>query len=106
MRIFSACHIETKVPTRYRKKSVLFSMSLCDLSANFQYPCYTTGGGYQLFAGKDVSRALAKMSFKDEDVNSADISDLNEAQMKTLMDWEKKFIEVRKYPIVGSIVEN
>lgn len=64
---------------------------------------YGSEGGYQLFAGKDVSRALAKMSFKDEDVNGFDLSDLNEAETRTLMDWEKKFIEVKKYPVVGRI---
>eukprot|EP01041_Mallomonas_annulata_P008711 gene8711-17998_t len=61
---------------------------------------YGADGGYNLFAGKDASRALAKMSFKDEDVNNTDLSDLTETQLKTLNDWEKKFIEVRKYPIL------
>ena len=39
----------------------------------------------------------AKMSFDQECLESSDLSDLNETQKKTLSDWEKKFIAVRKY---------
>ena len=45
------------------------------------------------------------MSFKDEDLNNYNISELDETQLKTLNDWERRFIEERKYPIVGKIVE-
>mmetsp|Transcript_11278 Transcript_11278/g.11309 ORF Transcript_11278/g.11309 Transcript_11278/m.11309 type:complete len:323 (+) Transcript_11278:64-1032(+) len=66
---------------------------------------YGPGGGYHLFAGKDASRALAKMSFSDEDVSSHDLSDLDETQLKTLADWERRFIEVKLYPVVGRLVD-
>jgi membrane-associated progesterone receptor component len=69
------------------------------------YEMYAEGGPYHLFAGKDVSRALAKMSFKDEDISSYDTTDLNEEQLKTLDEWETKFIITRKYPIVGSLIK-
>jgi membrane-associated progesterone receptor component len=62
---------------------------------------YAPGTTYNLFAGKDASRALAKMSFKPEDVNSRDLSDLTEEQLKVLSDWAAKFEFKRKYPIVG-----
>jgi len=65
---------------------------------------YGNGGPYFIFAGIDASRALAKMSFDQECLESSDLSDLNETQKKTLSDWEKKFIAVRKYPVVGRIV--
>jgi membrane-associated progesterone receptor component len=65
---------------------------------------YGKGGPYFLFAGIDASRALAKMSFKPEDLNNSDLSDLTEEQQKTLSEWEHKFINVRKYPIVGKLV--
>lgn len=65
---------------------------------------YAEGGPYFLFAGKDVSRALAKMSFKSEDVDNLDISDLTDDQRKTLGEWETKFSTVRKYPCVGKLV--
>ena len=45
---------------------------------------YGKGGPYHIFAGIDASRALAKMSFEQEDVESVDLSDLTEEQKKTL----------------------
>jgi membrane-associated progesterone receptor component len=66
---------------------------------------YGEEGPYHIFAGIDASRALAKMSFKPEDLNSTDLSDLTEEQKKTLDDWETKFISVRKYPVVGKLVD-
>jgi membrane-associated progesterone receptor component len=65
---------------------------------------YGKGGPYFLFAGIDASKALAKMSFKPEDLESRDLSDLTPVQQKTLADWEKKFIIQRKYPVVGNIL--
>lgn len=62
---------------------------------------YSEGGPYHIFAGIDASRALAKMSFKPEDLSSSDLSDLTEEQLKVLNDWETKFINSRKYPVVG-----
>lgn len=64
---------------------------------------YGVGGPYHIFAGIDASRALAKMSFKPEDVNSHDLSDLTTEQLKTLTDWEVKFQNSRKYPVVGTL---
>lgn len=66
---------------------------------------YGRGGPYFLFAGIDASKALARMSFKPQDLTSRDLSDLTPEQLKTLDDWEKKFIVSRKYPVVGKIVE-
>jgi len=64
-------------------------------------PFYTEGAPYHLFAGKDASRALAKMSFKDEDVNNPDISGLIDKEKKVLNDWEDTFKVKKKYPIIG-----
>lgn len=66
---------------------------------------YGAGGPYNIFAGRDASRALAKMSFKPEDLNSSDLSDLTPEQQKTLAEWETKFIVTRKYPVVGNLVK-
>ncbi|CAN8284197.1 unnamed protein product [Cochlearia groenlandica] len=62
---------------------------------------YGVGGDYALFAGKDASRALGKMSKNEDDV-SPYIADLTEKEIDTLNDWEKKF--VAKYPVVGRVV--
>lgn len=62
---------------------------------------YGKGEAYHIFAGIDASRALAKMSFDEGDVTSRDLSDLTESQVKTLDDWEKKYLEAKKYPVVG-----
>jgi len=64
---------------------------------------YGPGCSYHRFAGRDASRALAKMSFNPEDVDSNDLSDLSEKQLKTMEDWIKTFKERKEYPIVGRL---
>lgn len=61
---------------------------------------YGPGGPYALFAGKDASRALAKMSFEDKDLNG-DLSGLGVFELEALQDWEYKFMS--KYVKVGTI---
>ena len=61
---------------------------------------FTIGGGYAIFAGKEVARALGLMSLKEEDC-SADLNGLNEKQLHTLHEWEEKF--KAKYDIVGTV---
>lgn len=62
---------------------------------------YGPGGAYAMFAGKDASRALAKMTKNEEDINSS-LEGLSEKEIGVLNDWEKKF--EAKYPIVGRVV--
>lgn len=64
---------------------------------------YGAGGGYNRFAGKDISRALALMSFKPEDLENTSIDDLDKQKKKVLDDWIKTFEEKKMYPIVGSL---
>jgi len=66
---------------------------------------YGPGGSYHLFAGIDASRALAKMSFSDEDTGSHDLSDLSEDQRGVLANWESRFIDDKLYPVVGSLAD-
>ena len=61
---------------------------------------YGPGGPYALFAGKDASRALAKMSFEDKDL-TGDVSGLGPFELEALQDWEYKFMS--KYVRVGTI---
>jgi membrane-associated progesterone receptor component len=62
---------------------------------------YTKGGPYGLFAGRDASVALAKMSFEENDLESSDVSKLNYDQKDTLEQWELRFR--MKYRIAGRI---
>ncbi|XP_022891063.1 membrane steroid-binding protein 1-like [Olea europaea var. sylvestris] len=61
---------------------------------------YGPGGPYALFAGKDASRALAKLSFDEKDLNG-DLTGLGFFELDALQDWEYKFIT--KYVQVGTI---
>ncbi len=53
-----------------------------------------------MFAGKECSRALAKMKISAEDCNDL-LSDCTVREMETLKDWETRFAE--KYGIVGQV---
>ncbi|CAN6245281.1 unnamed protein product [Urochloa humidicola] len=61
---------------------------------------YGPGGPYALFAGRDASRALAKMSFETSDL-TGDISGLSPFEAEALQEWEYKFKS--KYVTVGTI---
>eukprot|EP00978_Attheya_sp_CCMP212_P001900 scaffold3917_cov53-Attheya_sp.AAC.2 len=58
---------------------------------------------YNCFAGKDASRALAKMSFDVKNTENTSISDLDEKEMKILDDWVKTFESRKNYPCVGRL---
>lgn len=64
---------------------------------------YGAGGAYNLFTGRDCSRALAKMSLDPADV-SRKVSDLTAEELKVLDDWVVKF--EAKYPAVGRVVDD
>lgn len=63
---------------------------------------YGPGGPYALFAGKDASRGLAKMSFDEKDL-TGNIEGLGASELDALQDWEWKFAS--KYVKVGQIVK-
>ncbi|GFP89133.1 membrane steroid-binding protein 2 [Phtheirospermum japonicum] len=52
---------------------------------------YGPGGPNVLFIGKDASRALSKMSFKDKDLNG-DLTGLGVFELEALKDLEYKFL--------------
>lgn len=64
---------------------------------------YGPNCAYEKFAGRDASRALAKMSFDPADLENTDVSDCTEKQRKTLEDWIKTFEERKLYPIIGKL---
>ncbi|CAM6011978.1 unnamed protein product [Sphagnum balticum] len=61
---------------------------------------YGPGGPYALFAGRDTSRALAKMSFEEKDL-TGDLEGLNATELEALTDWEYRFMS--KYVKVGDL---
>ena len=60
-------------------------------------------GGYSKFAGNDISRALAKMSFNPADLANTSTDDLSEKQKKVLDDWINTFEVKKNYPVVGNL---
>ncbi|KAF5731148.1 membrane steroid-binding protein 2-like [Tripterygium wilfordii] len=82
------------------KKPLLMAIKgqIFDVSQSRMF--YGPGGPYALFAGKDASRALAKMSFEDKDL-TGDIYGLGPFELDALQDWEYKFTS--KYVKVGTI---
>ena len=62
---------------------------------------YGPGGPYAMFAGKDASRALAKMSKNDDDI-SPSLDGLSDKEIGVLNDWENKF--QAKYPVVARVL--
>ena len=64
---------------------------------------YGPGKRYHVFAGRDASRGLAKMSLKVEDVKNPRVDDLTLSEIDTLGDWTLKF--KAKYSVVGFLVD-
>jgi membrane-associated progesterone receptor component len=60
---------------------------------------YGPGAGYGVFAGKEVTRPLAKMAIADAEAN-AGWGNLNEEQRGIVQDWFNKY--KAKYPVVGT----
>ncbi|XP_031503092.1 membrane steroid-binding protein 1-like [Nymphaea colorata] len=82
------------------KKPLLMAIKgqIYDVSRSRMF--YGPGGPYALFAGKDASRALAKMSFEEQDL-TGDLEGLGPFELDALQDWEYKFMS--KYVKVGTI---
>ncbi|CEP09121.1 hypothetical protein [Parasitella parasitica] len=59
------------------------------------------GKGYNVFTGKDSSKALGKSSLKEEDC-VADYKDLTKKEMETLEQWYAFFS--KRYNIVGKVI--
>ncbi|WEW55552.1 hypothetical protein PRK78_000983 [Emydomyces testavorans] len=79
-------------PTLVAIKGVVF-----DVSGN---PAYKPGGSYNVFAGKDASRALACSSLKAEDCRP-DWGDLEEKEKGVLEEWFAFFS--KRYNVVGMV---
>lgn len=63
---------------------------------------YGPRGPYGVFAGKDCSRALAKLSFEASDC-TGDVSGLSAGELEKLDEWVATF--EMKYPVLGRLVD-
>jgi membrane-associated progesterone receptor component len=63
---------------------------------------YGPGGPYGMFAGKDCTRALAKVSF-DEELFTGDIAGLEPHELDKLEEWIEMF--EGKYRRIGRLLE-
>lgn len=64
---------------------------------------YGPGGPYNVFTGKDASRALAKSSTDPKDAENSQIEDLTSEELNTLDEWESHY--KFKYEYVGKLVD-
>jgi membrane-associated progesterone receptor component len=76
-------------------KDKVFDVSACE--------AYYPGGNYAVFAGKDATVALAKMSLNASDMNI--VEKLDKKQEKTLNEWIVFYEKKKNYPIVGRLVK-
>ncbi len=83
----------------YRPLALSIRGVIYDVSTGIGF--YGEGKPYGVYAGREVARALGKMSLKEEDC-SADMDDFTEKESATLEQWEAKFSG--KYPVLGKIV--
>eukprot|EP00980_Cylindrotheca_fusiformis_P008730 scaffold1868_cov193-Cylindrotheca_fusiformis.AAC.15 len=95
---------DDEVPKGYATAPIYVALGTKVFDASFGgVEHYGAKGGYSQFAGRDVSRALAKMSFDPADLENTSIDDLEEKHKKTLDDWIKTFEEKKGYPVVGRL---
>lgn len=64
---------------------------------------YGEGCSYHCFAGREASRAMAKMSFDEEELSNMNITDLGPFDRNILGDWYEKFKYYKCYPVVGKV---
>lgn len=83
----------------YRPLALAVRGHVYDVSRGVAF--YGPGKAYSVYAGKEISRALGKMSLEESDCNG-DISDLTEKELRVLEQWEGKL--AAKYPVVGKVV--
>jgi len=64
---------------------------------------YGEGSGYHCFAGREASRAMAKLSFEEAELSNLDLTDLGSFERNQLDEWYEKFKYYRNYPIIGRV---
>lgn len=73
------------------KKPIYIALNreVFDVSAAVEF--YGEGSGYHCFAGREASRAMAKLSFDEIELSNPNIDDLGPFEKSTLDEWYQKF---------------
>ncbi|KAJ1400837.1 cytochrome b5-like heme/steroid binding domain-containing protein, partial [Ochromonadaceae sp. CCMP2298] len=64
---------------------------------------YGVGSGYHCFAGREASRAMAKLSFEESELSNMVTDDLGPFERSNLEDWYEKFKHYKCYPVRGKV---
>ena len=84
-----------------KKIYVALKGDVYDVSASAEY--YGPGSTYDCFAGRDASRAMAKLSFEEAELSNPNLDDLGPFERDVLENWVEKFKYMKAYPIVGRL---
>lgn len=83
----------TKGPIYIGAGSLVFDVTSCE--------AYRPGNNYSVFAGKDATVALARMSLSSTDMNIE--AHLTPQEKTTLQEWLDFYIKRKNYPVVGRL---
>lgn len=64
----------------------------------------TVGQGYNIFCGRDASRALAKMELNDPELLTDNVEGLSGGEINTLHEWLAKYRQ--QYDVVGWVIDS
>jgi len=85
-------------------KDVVFDVSssgTCGFITYNPLANYRKGASYEIFAGREISVALAKMSFEPKYFNAYESVKLTQDEINSLEGWTNYMKE--RYPVVGHI---
>lgn len=83
------------------EKPIYISLKGVVYDVSSAHDLYGKGSAYNCMAGREASRAMAKLSFEEADLSSTRLDDLGAFERGTLDDWVEKFEHYKGYPIVG-----
>lgn len=75
---------------------------VCDVTADLLE--YGPERAYHVLAGRDASRAVARMCLEEGEVKNTELSDLDDTHRESLQRWVRKFQDEKKYPKVGRLL--
>ena len=103
LRRYTGVKLEGSMDPNAGKIFVSINRNVYDVTSAPQF--YGPGANYECFAGRDASRALAKLSFAEEDLNNLNTSDLSVAERDELSNWETRFgglFSIENFAVLGN----